>query len=207
MLGNRRTLITRTVIDSLQYGINGTDGASYSTVTTSNLNMTEQYATSDNTEACSITPHADASVRSTWCSCTQKFDGTPPSTLYPPSASPFWWFQTVLVSGTETNATVRVFAHPRQHAVNNSSDACVGDTIYTNGSNWGQQNGTSVMYVYEKSGVDLTSPISFTTADITHDRYGKYRYYETGAPSYVCDGPNNEYIWKLDFTVTVKQGM
>jgi hypothetical protein len=206
VLSDNRTLVTRAVIDSLQFGRDTIGGPTYSTVSTANLDMTEQHATSDNTSPCYLDDPGGLALRSTWCSCTQHLDGAVPVAAYPPSESPFWTFQTVLVSGTETNATVRVFAQP-DHPTPNANEfvVCEGDTIYIFGTRFAD-NIAYPIYVYEKSGVDLTSPVSFTVSDIAYDRYGKYTYFDEAQGQDVCNTSYNDYIWKMNFTITTKSG-
>ena len=207
-LSGNRTLVTRVVIDSLQYGSNTPyDGVFYDTVSTANLEMTEQNAKSNNTSPCYLTDPGTTILKSTWCSCTQELGGTAPPSVIPPTQSPFWSFQTVLVSGTETNATVRVFVCPTNHYTIPSPWAvCEGDIFYITDPSWGSQNGGVPIYVYEKSGVDLTSPVSFTVSDIVNDSWGKYKYWDDAQSMDVCDTSYNDYIWKLDFTLTTKSG-
>ena len=206
VLSDNRTLVTRVAIDSLLYGVNSAyNGVTYSTVSTANLDMTEQHATSDNTSPCYLDDPGGSALRSTWCSCTQHLDGAVPVAAYPPTESPFWSFQTVLVSGTETNATVRVFVCPTEHYQNlNTHNTCDGDIIYVYDGAWG--GATRPIYVYEKSEVDLTSPVSFTVSDIMYDSWGKYKYWDDAQSMDVCDTSYNEYIWKLEFTITTKSG-
>lgn len=213
VLSDNRTLVTRVVIDSLQHGSAGLDQiVRYTDVSTNNLDMTEQNAKSDNSSPCFIAEQPGNLVHSAWCSCTQQLRGTVPGNVDPLLESPFWSFQTVLVSGTETNATVRVFAAPTEHYSNNQSyNTCEGDVLWVYDGGWGgdsfgEPSPLIPIYVYEKSGVDLTSPVSFTVSDITHDSWGKWEHWDDAQSMSVCDTSYNEYIWKLEFTITTKSG-